>query len=228
MPAMLSRSAFLRLVRDGAGWGFLSTIAPARAQEKESRGVPFGDAAPGALPAGFTAALTGGGGPVAWQVREDASVAGGRVLAQTSADPTDARFPLCIYDRVSARDIDVSVRFKPVSGRVDRAGGLVVRLADANNYLVVRANALEDNVRLYRVVRGHRVEFAGANAKVESGSWQSLRLRAEDRRFTVFFEDRRLFSATDDTFSTPGRIGLWTKADSVTFFDRLTYTLLGA
>lgn len=190
--------------------------------------VSFAETAPGSLPPGFTPGLTGGGGPVAWQIVADDSVASRRVLAQTSADRTDTRFPICIYERASGRDIDVAVRFKPVSGRVDQAAGIIVRVTDANNYYVARANALEDNVRLYHVIRGRRSEFAGADAKVRSGTWQTLRLRAEGNRFQVHFEDKLLFEASDSRLPGPGRIGLWTKADSVTHFDRFSYAILHA
>jgi hypothetical protein len=188
--------------------------------------VSFGDTAPGALPPGFVPALTGGGGPVAWQIVRDESAPSGRVLAQTSTDRTDSRFPICIYERASAVDVDVSVRFKPVAGRVDQAGGIIVRVADKDNYYVVRANALEDNVRLYHVIRGRRTQFAGANTKVRSGVWQALRLRIEGSKFQVHFEGKPLFEASDSRLSAPGRIGLWTKADSVTHFDQLGYSVL--
>jgi hypothetical protein len=115
----------------------------------------------------------------------------------------------------------VAVRFKPVSGEVDRAAGIAVRLVDRDNYYVVRANALEDNVRLYRIVKGDRQQFASANVKVPSGIWQELRLVVRGTRFEVFFEGRSLFSAVDTTFATAGRLALWTKADSVTSFDDL-------
>ncbi len=113
------------------------------------------------------------------------------------------------------------MRFKPVSGEVDRAAGIAVRLADRNNYYVVRANALEDNVRLYKVVGGQRRQFAGANIKVPSGVWQELRLTARGDRFEVFLNGKSLYGATDTTFANPGRVALWTKADSVTHFDDL-------
>jgi hypothetical protein len=113
------------------------------------------------------------------------------------------------------------VRFKPVAGEVDRAAGIAVRLTDKDNYYVVRANALEDNVRLYRVVKGKRIQFAGANLKVPSGAWQELKLSARGNRFEVSFNGKRLHEATDSTFANPGRVALWTKADSVTHFDDL-------
>jgi len=176
----------------------------------------------GALPSGVTAALTGSGGPIKWSIVEDAGApAGSKVLAQTSADKTDFRFPLAIFDQPVAADLEVAVRFRAVAGEVDRAAGIAVRLADKDNYYVVRANALEDNVRLYRVVKGQRIQFAGANVKVPSGAWQELKLAARGNRFEVSFNGKRLYDATDSTFASPGRVALWTKADSVTHFDDL-------
>lgn len=183
----------------------------------------FEDAVPGALPSGFHAGLTGKGGPVKWTIVEDASApAGAKVLAEVSADRTDYRFPIAVYDGISARDVEVTVRFKPVSGRVDQAAGLIIRARDDNNYYVVRANALENNVRLYRVVRGNRQQFAGVDVPVAGGRWQQLGLRAHGDRFTASLDGKVLFEASDRTFSEEGRVGLWTKADSVTYFDELT------
>ena len=182
----------------------------------------------GALPTGFTTGLTGGGGPVDWRVLDDPTApAGSKVLAQISTDSTDERFPLAVLDQPRLANLDVAVKFKPVAGKVDRAAGLVVRLIDADNYYVVRANALEDNVRIYRVVRGRRIQFAGVDAKAPSGKWQELRLRARDSRFEVLLDGRSLFSATDTTFAAAGRVALWTKADSVTSFDDLSIQSLG-
>jgi hypothetical protein len=200
-----------------------AAVVASAASAEDTRRIDFESSPVGALPAGVTTALTGSGGPVKWAIVEDASApAGPRVLAQTSTDRTDNRFPLAIFAEPSAADIGVTVRFKPVAGEVDRAGGIAVRLADKDNYYVVRANALEDNVRLYKVVAGDRMQFAGANIKVPSGTWHQLGLEARGSRFEVFFNGKSLFTATDTTFATPGRIALWTKADSVTYFDDLT------
>jgi hypothetical protein len=178
-------------------------------------------------PVAFQPMLTGRGGPVAWSVIDDATApAGPKVLAQTSKDRTDNRFPLAVFDQPVLQDLDVAVRFKPVAGEVDRAAGIAVRLADRDNYYVVRANALEDNVRLYRVVKGDRQQFAGANAKVPSGVWQELRLVVRGSRFEVFFAGKSLYSATDATFGAAGRVALWTKADSVTSFNDLRIAAL--
>src|SRR5262249_48696176 len=120
----------------------------------EPKTITFEDAEPNRLPAGFSAALTGSGKPVQWGVVPDTSANGGHALAEPRPDPTDYRFPLAIYD-FAAKDVEVTIHFRPVAGRVDQAAGIAVRLTDANNYYVVRANALENNVRLYRVVKGN-------------------------------------------------------------------------
>jgi hypothetical protein len=180
----------------------------------------------GSKPAGFTFARTGQGGDGEWTVTADTTAAGGRAIEQISTERTDYRFPLAIHDSFSAANLNVEIRFKAVAGKVDQAGGVAVRLMDADNYYVVRANALEDNVRLYRVVRGRREQLDGANLKVTPNEWHVLALRAEGERFTVAYDGRTLFSATDKTFGEAGGVALWTKADSVTRFDRLAITPL--
>jgi hypothetical protein len=175
----------------------------------------------GAAPADFEFARTGQGGPAQWKVAADTTASGGRAIEQTSTDTTDYRFPLAIYQKTSARNVDATVHFKPVAGKVDQAGGIAVRLSDADNYYVVRANALEDNVRFYRVVKGRREQLEGANTKVTTNEWHQLGLRADGERFTITFDGRELFTATDKTFAGAGKVALWTKADSVTRFDRI-------
>jgi len=180
----------------------------------------------GSKPAGFTFSRTGQGGDGEWTVTADTTAAGGRAIEQTSTERTDYRFPLAIHDSFSAANLNVEIRFKAVAGKVDQAGGVAVRLMDPDNYYVVRANALEDNVRFYRVVRGRREQLEGANLKVTSNEWHVLALRAEGDRFTVSYDGKALFSATDNTFGEAGGVALWTKADSVTRFDRLAITPL--
>lgn len=109
---------------------------------------------------------TGQGGPAQWAVVADPTATGGRAIVQTSTDKTDYRFPLAIYKPHSGKNVEASVRFKPVAGSVDQAGGIAVRLQTPDDYYVVRANALEDNVRFYRVVKGKREQLAGTNTKV--------------------------------------------------------------
>jgi hypothetical protein len=181
---------------------------------------------PGFAPDDFTFWRTGDGDVGDWRVVEDPSASHRQVIAQTSKDPTDYRFPLAVYRPISAKNVDVVLRFKPVGGTVDQAGGIVVRLTTPDDYYVVRANALEDNVRFYRMVKGRREQLNGAYIKVTSNDWHTLGLRAEDDRFTISFDGNELFSTTDSTFIKLGKVGLWTKADSVTYFDRIAITPL--
>ena len=180
----------------------------------------------GSEPAGFDFARTGAGAAAAWRVVADPTAGGGKAIAQTSADTTNYRFPLAVYQPIAARNVDVVLRFKPVAGTVDQAGGIAIRLTSPGDYYVVRANALEDNVNFYRVANGRRSEIKGIDAKVASGEWHTLGLRAEGERFTVSFDGRPLFSAEDKTFAEAGRVALWTKADSVTYFEAIAITPL--
>jgi hypothetical protein len=154
-------------------------------------------------------------------VLETSQAASGRkVLAQTSADPTGGRYPVCVCEFFYATNVAVSVKFKSISGKVDQAGGVVLRYHDANNYYLARANALEDNVRFYKVQGGKRVQLASIDTKVTGGAWHKLSLRAHGNHFTVTFDDKS-FEADDSTFPGSGLGGVWTKADSVTWFDDL-------
>jgi hypothetical protein len=171
-------------------------------------------------PRHFSVDQTHEGGTPVWLVTRDPQDAGrGRVLAQLSADPTRGRYPLCIYDDFVGRDVAVSVRFKAMTGQVDQAAGIVVRYLDRDNYYVTRANALEGNVRFYKVQKGKRTQLATADLEVTARQWHTLEIQAEGPRFDVSYDGQRVIQAEDQTFSEPGRVGLWTKADSLTYFD---------
>jgi len=176
-------------------------------------------------PAKFHAARTGAGKESRWVVMNDPTAPSPpNVVAQTSVDQTDYRFPLLVADEASFRDLDLKVKFKAVSGSIDRAGGIGFRLKDANNYYVARANALENNYNLYHVVNGRRSEFAGARMKVTSGEWHELRIEAIGNKISCYYDGNKKIEATDNTFPDAGKVGLWTKADSVTYFDDLVVT----
>jgi hypothetical protein len=181
---------------------------------------------PGAEPVDFTFWRTGQGEAGKWTIVADPTAANGRAIAQVSQDRTDYRFPLGVYKPYSGQDLELSVRFKPVAGKVEQAGGIAVRLLTPDDYYVARANALEDNVRFYRVVKGRREQLASANAKVAANQWHTLALKAEGDRFTVSFDGKALLSAQDKTFPDDGKVALWTKADSVTYFDTILITPL--
>ena len=192
------------------------------AQQTAASRFDFEKSQVGSVPPGFSASLTGKGPPPVWKIVEDPTApAGSRVVAETSGDRTNNRFPMLIVDSVEAKDVQVTVAFKPVSGRVDQAAGLAVRMKDGDNYYIARANALEGNVRLYRVVGGQRTQFAGKDVRIPAGQWQTLGLGVQGDRLEVRLNGNILFEARDQTFKGAGRVGLWTKADSLTHFDDL-------
>jgi len=172
--------------------------------------------------------MTHAGGAPKWEiVRDDSAPHPPLVLAQVSRDPTAGRFPLVIWDRASLRNGEVSVAFKPVDGSIDRAAGIIWRYRDPNNYYIVRANALENNVVFYKVENGTRLSIApkglpsrayGVKHEISSGRWSTLRVVFKDNLFTVFLNGERLFDAEDQTLTEAGKVGLWTKADSLTYF----------
>ena len=182
----------------------------------------FEDGQAGQAPAGFSFGRTGQGRLGQWVVKTDPNASiGGHVLAQLDPDGTDFRFPMAVANEPLLADLRLSVKCKPVAGEIDQACGLVFRYQDENNYYVTRANALEGNVRFYKVVKGNRQQFAGWNGAVASGVWHELRVDAQADRFTISWDGKKIIDAHDQTFPDAGRIGLWTKADSVTYFDDL-------
>jgi len=214
---MRQTTLILTIVIGAAAMGYAAT-----------RTVDFNQDAVDQPPKGFEFDHTAGAGkPGKWIVQADGT---NRVLAQTDPDATRARFPVAVLSDVTAVDVDVSVRFKPVSGRIDQAAGVVWRYQNRDNYYIVRANALEDNVVLYKVEGGRRTDLPvkgegrtyGKKSDVPSGQWSTLRILANGRLFEVYFNGRKLYEVEDGTFTQAGKVGVWTKADSVTQFDDLT------
>src|SRR5213080_5126848 len=165
----------------------------------------------GKSPKGFSFALTGQGKPGVWIVRKD-DQAHGNVLVQTDADRTDYRFPVAVYDAFTAKDVDLSVQFKTLSGKGDQGAGLVWRYRDQNNYYITRCNALEDNCTIYHVVNGRRQAFRNQSVKVASNVWHTLRVEARADHFIVTYDGKKVLDAKDGTFKDAGKVGLWTKA----------------
>ena len=179
----------------------------------------------GSPPKGWMLTMTGKGAPK-WTVeREESSK--GLMLNQSGK----ASYPLALKEGTNIKDGFVEARFKPISGSDDRAGGLVWRAKDANNYYVVRANALEDNVVLYKTVNGTRSSLDivgqkggyGVKIAVPANQWHTLRVEFAGTRFMVSFNGQPLFEVEDSTFTAAGMVGLWTKADSVTAFSEFSY-----
>ena len=185
------------------------------------RVINFDNAPLGQTPPGWTVAMTNRGSAPRWEIRKDLSApTQPYVLAQVSNDPTGGRFPLAILDNMSLRDGDVSVRIKPVAGREDQGGGLVWRYRDANNYYLATANALDKGVALYKVENGRRFALApGVRHDIPSNGWSILKVSVRGNRFQVYLDHRRILQGWDNTFAAAGKVGLWTVADSVTYFD---------
>src|SRR5215475_14056788 len=208
---------WLRLLA-AAGWLASGEVAPPQI-------VTFESETPGQAARDFEIGLAGEGEPGRWQVVADATAGGGKPLAQLSTNAADFRFLVAMYQPLAAANVEVTARCKPMSGRSDQACGVIVRATDAGNYYIARANALEGNVRFYRVRDGQREQLASAEGiRIERGQWHTLTLHARDDRFTVFFNDKPLHVTKDSTPEprpAEGRAGLWVKSDSVTYFDRL-------
>ena len=149
------------------------------------------------------------------------------VFAEISKDVARGRCPIAILNKTDVKDGDLSVKVKPVTGRQDRAGGLVFRYRDPDNYYLVRANALENSIVLYKVEDGKRTPLSSRGAPTSFGvthpvpvnQWSVLKVQFRGPLFSVYFNHRRLFEVLDSTLREHGKVGLWTKADGVTYFD---------
>ena len=181
--------------------------------------VSFDDIQPGTLPKGWLSGVTGKGSPQ-WAVIKDATAPSKpNVLAQTGK----GTFPFCVDGSASLEDGWVEVKFKPLSGKEDQAGGLIWRFKDKDNYYIARANALEDNVTIYHTVKGARRQFKTAEVKVAPNRWHTLRVDFKGNHFLVTFDGQKVLDAYDNTIQGAGAVGVWTKADSVTYFDDFQY-----
>jgi len=181
--------------------------------------VNFDNAAAGTAPTGWTATKTGSG-DAKWTVeKDDTAPSKPNVLKQSGV----ATYPVCFKNDTSLKDGFVEVKFKPISGKEDQAGGVAWRLKDADNYYIARANALEDNVTIYDTVNGRRTERKRTNMKVATNQWHTLRVDFQGSHFTVTFDGKKAIEWDDQTFKDAGKVGVWTKADSVTLFDDFNY-----
>jgi protein-tyrosine-phosphatase len=181
--------------------------------------VNFDKAAVGKAPSGWTTTQTGTG-RARWEVvPDDTAPSRPNVLKQSG----QATYPICLKDDTGLKDGYVEVKFKPISGREDQAGGVIWRAKDANNYYVARANALENNVTIYHTINGRRTEKKRVGLTVAANQWHTLRVEFQGSHFTVTFNGQKALEWDDDTFKDGGKVGLWTKADSVTEFDDFAY-----
>jgi hypothetical protein len=183
--------------------------------------ITFDSDAIGKLPPGWTVPAAAPESAAKWEVLKDGSApTQPYVFAQVSRGEPN-RPPIAIFNRVALRDGEISVRIKPVSGTEDQSGGLVWRYRDEKNYYVVRADALDNTIAAFKVVNGKRIALLPRSLKHEipSQSWSILKVSARGARFAIYVNHRRLLQFDDNTFRTAGKVGLWTNADSVTYFD---------
>jgi len=195
----------------------LSTLLIAAAPASET--INFDKAEAGKPPAGWNATQTGTGQAKWAVVADDTAPSKPNVLKQSG----EATYPVCIKGDTSVKDGYVEVKFKPISGREDQAGGLIWRAKDANNYYIARANALENNVTIYETVNGRRTERKRTRMTVTGNQWHTLRVDFQADHFTVTLDGKQALDWSDATFKDAGNVGVWTKADSVTLFDDFSY-----
>ena len=181
--------------------------------------INFDDATPDAPPPGWTATKTGKG-DAKWTIaKDDTAPSKPNVLKQSG----EATYPVCLKNDTSLKNGFVEVKFKPISGKEDQAGGVVWRAKDSDNYYIARANALEDNVTIYHTINGQRTEKKRTDIKVASNEWHTLRVEFIGNHFTVTFDGKKAIEWDDQTFTESGMVGVWTKADSVTLFDDFSF-----
>jgi 3-keto-disaccharide hydrolase len=173
----------------------------------------------GAVPAGWICGVTGRGSPK-WSVETDSTAPSKPNVLKQSGTGT---FPWCARQGVVLANGFVEVKFKPLEGKEDRAGGVMWRWKDGDNYYVARANALENNLSLYHTTRGTRRTILYVDAPVPVNTWHTLRVEFADKRIKVVLDGRQYIDLEDDHITGSGAIGVWTKADSVTLFDDFSW-----
>ena len=181
------------------------------------------------LPEAWKSTQTGMGKGSVWKVVEDATASSktGFALAQTAKGPS-ALFNICVNDSLNLIHLEVKVALKAVKGDIDQGGGVVWRYQDANNYYVARFNPLEENLRVYKVIAGKRIQLATKEGlKSEAGQWHTLAVHMTGKQITCSLDGKMLLDVSDDALGGQGKVGLWTKADAQTHFDRFEVTNLG-
>jgi hypothetical protein len=199
--------------------------------------IDFAGLGAGQTPTNFHAALAGGGRPGEWKILMDemppllaplspqAPVLTRRaVVAQTSTDPTDERFPMLIYDGETFKDFKLTTRFKIVSGATEQMAGVVFRFQNASNFYVIRASALGHNLRYYKVVEGVRASPIGPQMDISVGVWHTLAVQCLGNQIICWLDGNLAMPPLNDNTFTAGKIGFWTKSDAVSYFGNTTIT----
>jgi hypothetical protein len=209
------------LLRDGFGpfFGRPFLLGVIAMQATATELVNFDATRPGALPEGWIAGVTGKGSP-RWAVERDASAPSMPNVLKQSGRGT---FPWCVKRSAAMENGFVEVKFKPLAGKEDQAGGVVWRWKDGDNYYVARANALENNVSLYFTEGGSRKTIKYVDAPVAREAWHTLRVEFSGRHIKVILDGTARIELDDAHIAGTGAVGVWTKADSVTLFDDFGY-----
>ncbi len=177
---------------------------------------------PGTLPSEFSIGTLFDGRPAGdWQVlATDRAKSPPHVLAQLMAKGAEHAYKVTLVKGTVASDLTLQVSFLPIQGNADMGGGLIWRATDDRNYYLARANPLEQNIRVYRVVKGVRHMLENFDQTIDVRQWHTLRVTHQGCRVNIFYDDKQVFDLCDKTFHD-GMIGLWTKSDAVTYFDDL-------
>ena len=189
------------------------TVTAGMLTAQETTVINFDKDNPGVMPDGWTN-VSG-----KWMVKQDGE---NKVLAQTFEN-NGSNFNITVYDGASLKDVELSVDIKANTGNEDQGGGLIWRYLDHDNYYVVRFNPLEDNYRFYKVHNGHRIQLASAQVTSPEGSWFSVKVEMKGNKVTCWLNGKKYLEKTDETFTKPGKVGCWTKADAVSDFDNFSF-----
>lgn len=191
--------------------------------------VNFDDVPPSAVPAGWTLVERPGATTAHWEVlREMSAPSRPNVFAQTATHVERNEFPLAIYDAVSARDLDLSVKFRISSQGPSRRVGLIWRYQDENNYYLLRFSSDDKQIELFRVLNGQAQHIpipgvkpatAGVAHDVRVDQWYVTKITVRGSRIRVLFGNRFLFEVDDDTIAKTGKTGLWTRGGTIAWFD---------
>jgi hypothetical protein len=207
----------------------VAALAAALPMLAAERAFDFGDVAPGPAPPGFHSTVAGQGGPGEWKViwDEDSrqastsnapAVLRQAVLAQVARDATDQHFPMLIFDGEAYRDFKFTARFKIAGGAVAQMAGLVFRFQDEKNYYVLGASSLDNRVWFFKVVNGVRGPLIGPQVPIEKGTWHSLTVECTGNHIHCLFDGKEIIPLLGDNSFSSGKIGFWTKSDSVGYF----------
>ena len=190
------------------------------------------------LPKGFRSVLSGTGQPGDWKVIFDevpsafpaiSPKATNRnvrpVLAQLSKVRTDARYPMLVLDAETFGDFTVTTQFKIVDGMDEQMAGIAFRIQDEANYYYVRASALGGNVNFFKMENGQLIGPIGGKAQIPKGVWQELAIQCQGNQIRFSLNGTEVVPPLRDNTFSSGKIGFWTKSDSVSYFGetRITY-----